>query len=119
MLWDTGAPDAEAFTAAYCRGCKSVCADCPQPRLLPEAAPAAAAYMACSTQWQHGPSGLPTGLRAADCLALLRLYARELGLKKSDLPEVFALVQVIERALVVACAETAEREALQREQSRH
>lgn len=82
-----------------------VCPQCPQPRLLPAAHAAAAAFMLCRTQWQHAPSGRPTGLRYADVLEVLRMHRRELGLKKSELPQLFAELQIIEQAFVTAVTE--------------
>jgi hypothetical protein len=73
--------------------------------LLPETLPAAALFMQVRTQWQHAPSGRPTGLRYADVMAAMPLLRRELGLKKSDQPQLFADLRAIEQAFVAATAE--------------
>lgn len=85
--------------------CKSVCADCPQPRLLPDALPGAAAYSLCRTQWQHGPNGQLAGLRYADCMALLQLRHAEIGIAADELQQVIGDLQVIERAVMDARSE--------------
>lgn len=63
------------------------------------------AYLACRTQWAYAASGLPTGLRYADCLALLRTQRAELGIARDDMPDVIVGLQVIERAFVAARTE--------------
>lgn len=108
----------DTFTAAYCRECPAVCAECPQPRLLPDATQAAAAFMVCRTQWQHAANGMPTGLRYSDCLALLRLRAKELGIARDGLADLFGLVQVTERAFVEGVREAWQRERENRDNSR-
>lgn len=86
-----------------------MCADCPQPRLLPDAVPGALAYLTCSTQFQYAPSGIPTGLRYADCLAMLTAQAEQLGI--TDVPLALADLQHAERARVAAALELKARAA--------
>jgi hypothetical protein len=64
-----------------------------------------AAYLACRTQWNYAPSGAPTGLRYADCMALLRAQRAALGISKDDMQDAIDGLQVIERAFVQARAE--------------
>lgn len=71
---------------------------------------AAAAFMICRTQFQFAPSGTPTGLRYADCLAMLQLHAKMLGVRRGGMGELFELVQVIERAFVQGVREACARE---------
>lgn len=54
------------------------------------------------TQWSYAASGIPTGLRYADCQIPLRQFGRTHGISASDMRDVFAGVQVIERAYVAA-----------------
>lgn len=77
---------------------------------MPDAWPAVRAYLACRTQWAYAPSGLPTGLRYADCTALLRARWDELGIARAGWPALLADLQVIERAIVDAVAERHEQE---------
>lgn len=54
------------------------------------------------TQWSYAPSGIPTGLRYADCAIALQQIGRTHGIADTDMPGVFAGLQVIERAFVAA-----------------
>lgn len=72
--------------------------------------PGARAFLLCRTQWNYAPSGLPTGLRYSDCMAVLRAHASELGVPRSALPAVVADMQVIEAAIVEAARERADQE---------
>lgn len=70
----------------------------------------ARAFLLCRSQWNYAPSGLPTGLRYADCMVILRMHASELGVPRSGLAAVVADMQEIEAAIVQAARERAERE---------
>jgi hypothetical protein len=102
-LWDFEDRYGDSFTAEACSQCKTICADCPQPRLLPDAQPGALAYLTCATQFQYAPSGVPTGLRYADCLAMLTARAEALGI--TDIPQALADLQHAERARIGAAVE--------------
>ncbi len=80
-----------------------MCPTCPQPRLLPDAVHGALAYVTCMTQFQYAPSGIPTGLRYADCIAILTMHAESLGI--TDVPQAMADMQHAERARVGAAIE--------------
>lgn len=54
------------------------------------------------TQWSYAPSGIPTGLRYADCAIALQQIGRTHGIADTDMADVFAGLQVIERAFVAA-----------------
>lgn len=109
-LWDVGNEYGDSFTSEACRSCPVVCSDCSQPRLLRAAEPAALAFLWCRSQWQYAPSGLPTGLRYADCMVLLRARVSELGLARADLPQLLAQLQVAEQAYVQANVERWQKE---------
>lgn len=74
----------------------------------------AAAYLACSTQWFTGGLGTRTGLRYADCIAVLqqhlpRWQARDPRTWGSlNVPELIEGLQVIEGAVLGADAERAQ-----------
>jgi hypothetical protein len=53
--------------------CKTRCAECPAPRLLPDCQPGVVAYQVCATQWRQGFAGR-TGLDYPACIATLQLY---------------------------------------------
>jgi len=55
----------------------------------------------CQTQWNYAPSGLPTGLRYGDALAILQARRDDLG-ADVDLGVVLADLQVAEKAFVKA-----------------
>lgn len=114
-LWDFERKYDEWFTSSYCKDCKVICGDCPQPRLLPDAVPAALAYLRCRGQWSYAPSGLPTGLRMGDCLTIIRASLDRIGVARADLPRLLDDLLVIERAFVTARIDVAERERAQRE----
>jgi hypothetical protein len=82
-----------------------VCGDCPQPRLLPGAQRAAAAFLLCRSQWDYAPSGLPSGLRYGDCMTLLRMRAGDIGVVEDELPAVVVELQEIEWAFRQGCIE--------------
>ena len=100
----------DTFTASYCANCPSICAECPQPRLLPDALAPAAAFMACRTQWQHAANGLPTGLRYEDCKTPLRILAKKIGVPSDQRDELFEMMQIAERAFVHGVREAWHRE---------
>lgn len=72
--------------------------------------PGARAFLLCRTQWNYAPSGLPTGLRYADCMAVLRAHASELGVPRAGLGALMDDVRIIETAIVEAARERADRE---------
>lgn len=100
--------------AAYCRSAcgATVCADCPRPRVLPDALFAIDAFDAVSTQWQIGPTGRLLGLRYEGCAPALRMRRqqwRAMGLSPPSAAVVFEDVQVIELAqMQVMAAKAAE-----------
>lgn len=52
-----------------------MCADCPQPRVLPANLPLVMAYLACATQWRHaGMGGVRTGMDYPGCEAAIRAH---------------------------------------------
>lgn len=114
-LWDFERKYDEWFTSDYCRKCPKVCPDCPQPRLLPDAVPAALAYLRCRGQWNYAPSGLPTGLRMADCMAIVRTSLDRIGVTRADLPQLMDDLLAIESGYVAAYVDIAKRERAQRE----
>ncbi|MBB5885464.1 hypothetical protein DYQ93_11455 [Xanthomonas sp. LMG 8992] len=70
--------------------------------MLPAARRAAAAFLLCRSQWQYAPSGVPTGLRYADCMTVLRVRAAELGVTRAELPALLREMQVVEWAFLAA-----------------
>lgn len=72
--------------------------------------PGARAFLLCRTQWNYAPSGLPTGLRYADCMAVLRAHASELGVPRAGLGALMDDVRIVETAIVEAARERADRE---------
>lgn len=113
-LWDLdGAfPD---LTSAYCRSTcgKSRCDKCMQPRLLPDAEPAVAAYMAVSTQWRT--DGYRTGLDYTACIASLKLHLprwrrASRAWAGRTLADVMADLQIIESAILTADGERRDEE---------
>lgn len=114
-LWDFERKYDEWFTSDYCKACPKACPDCPQPRLLPDAVPAALAYLRCRGQWNYAHSGQPTGLRMHDCMTIIRASLDRIGVARADLPQLLDDLLVIERAFVAARVDVAERERTQRE----
>lgn len=104
-LWDFENRYGDTFTSEACSGCKAICSNCPQPRLLPAAQRAAGAFLLCRSQWNYAPSGLPSGLRYGDCMRLLRQRAGDIGADPADLPTVMAQLQEIEWAFRQGCLE--------------
>ncbi|MCD7096935.1 DUF1799 domain-containing protein [Stenotrophomonas sp. MMGLT7] len=72
------------------------------------------AFLRCRTQWNYAPSGVPTGLRYGDCMAILRALAGELGIARGGMPQLLADLQAVEHAVVTAVGELREREELMR-----
>lgn len=66
--------------------------------------------MACRTQFQYAPNGLPTGLRYGDCLPVLRQRAKAWRVPRDRWDEMFEGLQLIEQAFVSAMREVAERD---------
>ena len=119
-LWDIHDRYGDTFTADYCRACPAACADCPRPQLLPQARPAAEAYLRVRTQWNLAPSGLPIGLRHADCIATLRLCQRDLRVGDRGFSRLWAQVCMIEQAYAAAMVEVFDRRRAEAEaQSRN
>lgn len=48
---------------------KERCAECPAPKLLPDALPAVAAYGRCGTQWRYAAHGFGSRLTGLDYTA--------------------------------------------------
>jgi len=114
-LWDVDGAWPN-INASYCKGCRqenggNACADCPEPKLLPENDLAARAYLACHTQWNVGTAGR-TGLRYEGCTAILGVHAGNLGI--ADMSETMAQIQCIEIAMLGADAERREAEEAER-----
>lgn len=90
---------------------------------MPDAQPGVVAYITCSTQWSAAGMGGRTGLRYADCLALLASYLP--GWKSSapqvwrdiELPALMQDVQIIETAFLAAWGEKSEADAATRKAS--
>lgn len=86
-----------------------MCAECPRPRLLPDAEFGVEAYLSCRTQWNLSPSGAAIGLRYEACLPMIRHQRRAwLDAGVADVPTQHQLVtylQVIERAVLEALSE--------------
>lgn len=76
--------------------------ECPPVRLLPDAQRGALAFSLCRTQWMHAPNGRPTGLRAHDCMAVLRANRKRFNVPVADLDDWFADLQAMEHAYVQA-----------------
>lgn len=74
-----------------------MCPTCPQPRLLPRNVAIANAYLMCSTQWRHAPSGQRIGMDYPGVEASLRLQGTGSTRKRRRL---FQGIQVIEAALL-------------------
>jgi hypothetical protein len=84
-------------------------------KLLPDALPGAMAFAACRTQWAYAPSGRPTGLRYDACMTALRVHCTRHGIARSELPQLFADMQVMEGAFVRAVADVIDAEGASRE----
>ncbi|RRN78546.1 hypothetical protein EIM50_13735 [Pseudoxanthomonas sp. SGD-10] len=82
--------------------------------MLPDSRLGAAAFLLVRTQWNYAPSGMPTGLRYADCMATWRAHARELGVSRSGLAALMADVQEIEASIIEVARERAEEERAKR-----
>lgn len=78
--------------------------------MLPDSRAGAQAFLLVRTQWNYAPSGMPTGLRYGDCMAVWRAHARELGVQRTGLAGLMADVQEIEAAIVEVARERAEQE---------
>lgn len=107
-LWS---PDITVEYCIDCRkagGCAALGKQCPEPRLLPEAQPAVAAFLKVHTQWNVGGLGQRTGLRYESVIATLE---RVLPVWQADDPAAFGDrtvtdllddVQIIETAMLGA-----------------
>ncbi len=92
-----------------------MCGDCPQPRVLPDAVPVVLAYLRCFGQWNYASSGMPTGLRAADCLAIVTSQVEAIGITPDDIPFVMEGLLVIEHATVMARIDMAQHKKVESE----
>lgn len=109
-MWDLDGAFPQ-LTSEYCRktcGGKR-CADCLQPRILPDAEAGVAAYMAVSTQWRAGFGGR-TGLDYNAVLCALKLHLRawrrdSRAFDGLTLADVLADVQIVESAMLAVDAE--------------
>lgn len=109
-----------SIDASYCKGgCDGSgqrCAECPAPRLLPEAQPGYAAYLVCATQWRHGGTGSRSGLDYTACQGLLQTYLprwREKGgeiFRDVTLDELMQDIQIMEISILQVDHEKRERE---------
>lgn len=110
----------ETDLPAYCRKCQEAggCAEaCPRPQLLPENLPALLAFYACETQWRTGFDG-KTGLDYSACITTLTLYLPPWqaeadssdAIKAMDVAALMDDLRTIERALLDAWAEKAEKD---------
>mgnify|MGYP002414095624 CR=1 FL=1 len=80
-------------------------------KLLPDAQRGALAFALCRTQWQHAPSGRPTGLRYEGCMTVLRMQRERHGIARADLGDWFSDLQVMEAAFVQGVSEVMKAEA--------
>lgn len=82
------------------------CAQCPGPRLLPDAALGWHAYQRVNTQWRYVASGFgasATGLDYAGVVAALQLFhgeLREAGVDDVTVADLMEDVQAVEQAVL-------------------
>lgn len=104
--------------------------DCPAPKLLPEAQPGVAVYLACcSTQWAYAGMGGRTGLRYDGCLPAMAQHLAEWQQRERaagapglwcdlTLQSLLEDVQIIEGAILAVESERREQERQQAELDR-
>lgn len=97
------------MTSEACRSCKSLCHDCPRPRLLPDVVDQVLAYLACRTQWRVAPSGGRLGMDYTACRAVLEI--QHPTARPSRLRRLFTGVQEVEQALLTVQHENHEANA--------
>lgn len=115
-----------SIDASYCREvCDGQyggrCAECPAPRLLPEAKAGYAAYLVCATQWRFAGMGSRSGLDYGACQGLLRTYLPRWRATGGEdfagvtMDQLMQDLQVMETSILQVDAEKREREQESRE----
>lgn len=113
-LWDLDGkfPD---VSPAYCRDCRArgACPQCPQPKVLADAAPGLLGYLSVNTQWRYAANGMPIGLSYGDCLPVLHQRCARIAEQTGaefTVDDLFDDMQVIERATLGAAIEKSREE---------